>query len=469
MARSRLRRSVAGIIALAAVLSACPSSDQPPPRSSALASPSIARGGSMTIAYPSEPPTLDPFAPGGDSTSTRDILQLLMPSFSASVSDAGREPELLEQAPVLQASGTAVTIRPDARWSDGRPITIADIRATWQRARTAPRSRLRSLYRRVVSIEAISEKSAVLRSRAGTDITALFSDGLGVLPAHRMRSATQRKTFARTFSVSGGPFVLTRWRRGLDMTFERNPNAFGSLIPALDRVRVVFVPDALGARAMFRAGRVDALGPYSAADQARHAAEIPGATVTSDQTATVSRLLVSTTNAPLREVAVRDALIRSFDRARIVRAFIGSEGTLATCGACERFDTKRSAAILDGARWRGRPIRTKTGRRLSLTIAVLAQDDLGAQMARAIQHQAALAGFDIQPIALEPDVFWRERLTGDEFDAAIVTMRGPIESGGMRSFDLAAMVVSLAAEAGLTLEAHAGPDGPFARVATWHR
>src|SRR2546426_984172 len=64
----------------------------------------------------------------------------------------------------------------------------------------------------------------------------LFSAGLGVIPAHVRDYATWR--------VSGGPFRLEAWHRGLDMIFVRNARASPAAL--LDRIRVVFVPDGDG-------------------------------------------------------------------------------------------------------------------------------------------------------------------------------------------------------------------------------
>lgn len=474
---SERARAAASIVCVALVLSACPSSSNPRPSATPTSSPtSSPRGGEMTIAYPSEPPTLDPFAPGGDSTPTRDILQLLMPSLFGpdrfTYELASTAPVIVPTDPVrAQGSGSTyrINLRPGAAWSDGRPITVRDFRATWQRARNAEQPRTRALYRRIARITGAPGSVTVRFDRVMTDVDWLFSEGLGVLPAHAIGAPQQRRRLASAFPVSGGPFVLKRWRKGLDMTFERNPNAFAPLAPALDGIRIVFVPDALGALALFERGAVDALGPYSTADFARRAADVSGAQVSSEVQSTIMRLVLSMARAPLRQDEVREALIRSFDRARAVGGLLGPEGQPAPCAPCGVTSLTQAKALLQGAGWTGRPIRRRAGRRLALTVAVENTDELGGFLARALQRGAAVAGFDVQVVALDAQTFWTEWLRGDDLQAAIVTRRVPILGRGQVAYDLARMNVSLAGEAGLTLSSDAGGDGPFAAAATWHR
>jgi peptide/nickel transport system substrate-binding protein len=414
----------------------------------------------MTIAYPSEPPTLDPFAPGGDSTATRDILQLLMPSLLGPDGDN----EVL--AGPIQPDGDTATlsIREDARWSDGRAITVEDLKVTWQRGRAARQG----AFHRIKNISSTNGVVTVSFDRPSTDLSGRpFSSGSGILPAHAMRTAAQRRSLARRFPVSGGPFVLKRWRRGLDMTFERNPNAFGPLIPQLDRLRIVFVPDALGALTLFKQGKVDALGPYSSADWMRRVGAVPGAQLTTERQTTWLSLVLANDQAPLKQAAVRRALVRSLDRRRTIAALIGADGEAASCH-CGSYSLTGARSALEDAGWHGKPIRRRDGRSLSLTLAIDDTDELAGALARALQRQAALAGFDIQLIALSTDVLWREWLHSDDLDAALLTTRGQ-DLTGRTQFALASLNATLAAEAGLTLATDAGPDGPFSLAAKWHR
>src|SRR3546814_8387079 len=85
--------------------------------------------------------------------------------------------------------GIAVTytLRPDARWGDGTPVSTADVVFTWEVGRH-PRSGIANseLYRRILSIDVKDEKTFTLHlDRIEFEYNAV--NDLGVLPAHLER------------------------------------------------------------------------------------------------------------------------------------------------------------------------------------------------------------------------------------------------------------------------------------------
>lgn len=415
---------------------------------------STQRGGEAIVAYPAEPATLDPFAPAGDTPATRDLVRLVMPGLYRLGPGGRRERWLLAEEPAVSQGPpftVTVTLREDAVWSDGRPIVADDLRFTWRQAMDPRRAvASRDGFDRIRDIVAETPKRArIVFRQPYTRWADLFSAGLGVLPAHALAPKGRLKTLEKQWPVSGGPFVLKRWRPGLDLLFERNPRAWPGTAPALDRIRVVFVPDATAALELLRQGRVHLLGPYHAPDWTGRAAEVPGATVSSDQGATLTVLLLNTRARPLRRRAVRRALADSLDRKRLAEGLVQREGSLTQSltgtvaerpapgsspdGPFTRYgNLNRAQRALAADGWRGSPIRRREGRRLALTIAVPNGDELAFVVARALQFQAARAGFDLQAIGLDPDRLQTDWLPNDDFDAAVVTWRDP-PSGAARA------------------------------------
>src|SRR5437763_5888602 len=127
--RMRAGRPAAALALLALLASGCPSykGAQPTPSASAQAA------GTLTIAYPAEPATLDPFAPAGDTPATRDIARMLMPGLYKVEPSGARARWLLASEPV-ESNGPpfAVTLalRDDATWSEGKPLKVEDLRFT---------------------------------------------------------------------------------------------------------------------------------------------------------------------------------------------------------------------------------------------------------------------------------------------------------------------------------------------------
>src|SRR5438270_8612682 len=162
----RAGRQAAALIVLALLASGCPSKHPqgpPTPTTTVSGSPS----GTLTIAYPAEPATLDPFAPAGDTPATRDIARMLMPGLYKVTPSGARARWLLASEPV-ESNGppfsVTLALRDDATWSDGKPITVEDLRFTWQLA--AHRQIARAGYDQIARIVTLSPKRARIEFRA---------------------------------------------------------------------------------------------------------------------------------------------------------------------------------------------------------------------------------------------------------------------------------------------------------------
>lgn len=98
-------------------------------------------GGEVVIAVDDEPPTLNPFLPGGD----RVVGALISQGYAAGAYDIDGVtlsylPELITEIPTVANGGIVMTadgkmtvkyqIRPEARWDDGTPVSGSDFQFT---------------------------------------------------------------------------------------------------------------------------------------------------------------------------------------------------------------------------------------------------------------------------------------------------------------------------------------------------
>lgn len=437
--RPPLRTPALTVVALA--LASCPSS--PTPRPSATPTPSVVRGGEIRVAYPWEPPTLNPFLRGGDAPATRELVRPMLPALYRLGPGGTRVPWLLEREPSGADVGDVpfsvrLRLRPDARWSDGRPITASDVRFTWRTImdRRWPVAS-RDGYDRITDVVVESERVArVVFAGPFLRWRDLFSAGLGVLPEHALGGKNFSKELSGAWPVSGGPFSLASYTPGLELVYARNPSAWGGA-PLVDRVRVLFVPDPTTAIQLFRRGDVDVLGPYSAPDFARRVSEDPDARVTRDAGATWVGLALNTSHPALSDARVRLALVRAIDRAAIVEGLVRDEGVAHEDGfvapaqpgafAALDADTGAATALLEEAGFRaGRDgIRRRAGTELGFTIASIASDELADRVLRAVHGQTRALGFDPNLVGVDADEFWSEWMQGSRFEAALAWMADP--------------------------------------------
>lgn len=243
----------AAIALLAVAAAACTSESPPePPDPSPAGTPPP---GTIRLGYPAEPPTLDPAAPSGEASATRDVLRPVLPGLFRLGSDLRPEPELASGWPgagdvSLDPFSVRLGLR-EASWSDGEPITASDVRFTWERLRDGPTG---ARYRSLRDVEVVSSRRLVLRfDRPVRRWWALFSVDDMVLPAHAYDESWRDGP-----SVGGGPFLFAGWTKGLKVQLRRNPDWFGGAAGA-EAIEVVVVPDDENRLDLLERGDLDAV------------------------------------------------------------------------------------------------------------------------------------------------------------------------------------------------------------------
>lgn len=160
---------------------------------------------------------------------------------------------------------TTWSIRPNAVWHDGTPLSSHDLAftATVGRDREVPWFG-HVAYLSVDSVETPDARSVVVKwKRPYIGADGMFSRFARQLPRHLLEkdyleakpTFTQLPYWAQDF-VGAGPFKLRQWARGSHMIMEANERyALGR--PRLDEIEVKFFPDANTVIANILAGVVD--------------------------------------------------------------------------------------------------------------------------------------------------------------------------------------------------------------------
>src|SRR5262249_36041526 len=126
-----------------------------------------------------------------------------------------------------ERSYVTFVINPAAKFSDGRPVTAADVVFSWALLRDKGRPNFRAYYAKVAKAEALSER-VVRFDLAGADDRELplILGLMPVLAKHAVNPDTFEDT---TFEpiVGSGPYVISAVDPGRTITFKRNPNYWG--------------------------------------------------------------------------------------------------------------------------------------------------------------------------------------------------------------------------------------------------
>ena len=148
-----------------------------------------------------------------------------------------------------------VEIRPDARFSDGTPLTAADVAFTYNAARDAGG---RADFSALREARVVDSHTVALELRAPNSAFLHQMAALGVVPADRYGPGYGRDP------LGAGPFRMVEWREGEQLVVAPNPYWHGGEI-AFDRVSFVFGSEQTGlALARTGAAQIVAVPPAQA-------------------------------------------------------------------------------------------------------------------------------------------------------------------------------------------------------------
>jgi len=140
---------------------------------------------------------------------------------------------LLAESVETDAARTYVTftINRAARWSDGRPVTPADVIFSWELLRDHGRPNFRIYYAKATKAEALDEHRVRFDLSGADDRELPLIIGLmPVVAKHAIDTATFEDT---TFTplIGSGPYKVTAVRPGESVTFTRDVTYWGRDLP----------------------------------------------------------------------------------------------------------------------------------------------------------------------------------------------------------------------------------------------
>jgi peptide/nickel transport system substrate-binding protein len=373
-----------------------------------------APSGVVRFSLAADPATLNPLFMNPDPSSAQTEVGCLLFEPFVNVGPDGRPvPVLLTRIPTLangdlSADGRTIVyhLRSNLRWSDGAPLTSADVLFTLH-AILDPSNPVRSRegYDLIDRATARDAHTVVLHLRTAWAPAPLtyFSYGtssLVVVPAHVLRGQTplDRAPFNAAPTVSDGPYTFVSWKRGDTIELTANPLYWRGK-PPVSRLDIHITPDPSTNLLLLQSGSVDwnLIAPAQYALAARNA----DMRFILAPSAVVAALVFNTTHSPLNDERVRRAIAMSVDRATIstkitlgrypVTNMIQPQFSWAYDPTIRQpgYDPGAADALLDRAGWvRGADgVRQKDGQRLHLTYLQFPESITGVRVAELVQAE----------------------------------------------------------------------------------
>jgi peptide/nickel transport system substrate-binding protein len=182
---------------------------------------------------------------------------------------AGDEPfslyGLVAESIEVPEDRSAITfhLRPQARFSDGRPITPDDVLFSHALLKEKGWPFHRSYYGKVATAEATGPHSVRFTFDSSGDREMPLIIGLmPILPRHKIDAATFENTSLEP-PIGSGPYVVADIDPGRSLTYRRNPDWWARDLPVtrgrfnFDEIRIEFYRDAASLFEAFKAGEID--------------------------------------------------------------------------------------------------------------------------------------------------------------------------------------------------------------------
>jgi len=166
-------------------------------------------------------------------------------------------PKLLKKSPLT----TQFTFSPKANWSDGKPVTCADWRSTWQIwINPANNVASRAGYEDVKSVSCKGKTGVVVFKKVYADWETLLNSS--VWPAHITAGQDANKLWQDSIPVADGPWKFQSWQKGVQITVVKNPRY--TIAPMkLDRVVFRYIADTNARFQAMKAGEGQAMEPQA--------------------------------------------------------------------------------------------------------------------------------------------------------------------------------------------------------------
>ncbi len=223
--------------------------------------PAAPKGGTLRVAVQGTFDSFNPFIPKGNAGAGNPYESLLASSADEPFTQYGLIAETIEVP--RDRSWAIFTLRPQARWHDGKPITVDDVIWSLETLKTRGQPFFRFYYGGVAGAEQIGPRQVKFTfSDRGNRELPLIVGQLPILPKHYWESRDFEKTTLEP-PLGSGPYRVTDFEPGRYVVTERVTDYWGAKLPVnvgqnnFDRIRYDYYRDDTVIRQALKAGEID--------------------------------------------------------------------------------------------------------------------------------------------------------------------------------------------------------------------
>jgi len=218
------------------------------------------------------------------------------------------------------------TLRPEARFSNGSPVTPEDVIFSYDMLGTEGHPRYHGLYAQIDSIAQTGPRSVKMEFNTDNRELALLAGMRPILSKAQWEGRDFANAPLAEIPLGSGPYVVADYKAGKQVTLTRNPDYWGKDVPFrkgthnIDEIKLDFYGDANVLFEAFKAGEISALREFNAESWATQydfpavqRGDVVKSTFAHSKPSGMTGLVMNTRRAPFDDIRVREALIAAFN------------------------------------------------------------------------------------------------------------------------------------------------------------
>jgi peptide/nickel transport system substrate-binding protein len=332
-----------------------------------------------------------------------------------------------------QTSPTNYTfnLRPDAKFSNGRPVTAEDVAGTLERIKDPKTASYWSAQLGdIATVETPDERTVTVDLKAPHPafLAALAHISAAIIPIKELRAGS----FDPTKELLGsGPFGVKGHKQDESWSLARNSEYWGKNLPLADRLEASIIPDDSARMAALRDGRID-FTTFENPDVAQTLAKTPNISVLPQKTTNYFRIDVNALNpkSAFHDKRVRQAMNLALDRDAINNLVFAGTTSVdypvpAAFGKNACKDTPTYAWPREKRLEKAKALLKEAGNEHPhVNLMASSTDPVFAMIAQVAQQSLAEAGFEVQIQTPTMADYLKKVFTDGDFDFAISWLAG---------------------------------------------
>ncbi|MEL7092904.1 MAG: extracellular solute-binding protein [Pseudomonadota bacterium] len=218
------------------------------------------------------------------------------------------------------------TLREEARFSDGSPVTVEDVLWSYETLGTQGHGRYRSLWSQIETLEQTGPRTVRFTFNSDNRELALLAGMRPILQKSQWDGRDFAASTLNDIPVGSGPYVVSDYEGARFVTLTRNPDYWGNDLPFragtfnFDEITIDFYGDADVVLEAFKAGEVSAVREFNAEKWASaydfpraQNGEVQKSEIPHQKPSGITGFVMNTRRAPFDDWRVREALITAFN------------------------------------------------------------------------------------------------------------------------------------------------------------